>query len=163
MARNLSARGMCLLICGFMCMRSTQAQRLHFDTSGTFSIIQFTDLHLGDTDDKDSQTLKALRQLLVLEPNIDLAVFSGDIFSGFFAVPEAPQPNSLNTGSKAVENAESGDNGGSKSTEAWYKRLWAPMAEMLREAGKCTLHRFTITNSVLIPANSAILPFSPRH
>ncbi|EFA86528.1 mitochondrial substrate carrier family protein [Heterostelium album PN500] len=52
--------------------------KLNFKNDGTFKILQFTDLHYGETDEKDNNSQAAQTVILKTEPDIDLAVMTGD-------------------------------------------------------------------------------------
>lgn len=58
--------------------------KLKFRSDGTFSIIQFTDMHIKDgfEPEKDVQTLSLIEQLIVSEKP-DLIVLTGDVISSY--------------------------------------------------------------------------------
>eukprot|EP01016_Furgasonia_blochmanni_P048095 TRINITY_DN7126_c0_g2_i1.p1 TRINITY_DN7126_c0_g2~~TRINITY_DN7126_c0_g2_i1.p1 ORF type:complete len:660 (+),score=104.92 TRINITY_DN7126_c0_g2_i1:226-2205(+) len=54
---------------------------LRFREDGSFTILQFTDLHFGESDDADAAT-ERLQELLINTTNSDLVVITGDLVSG---------------------------------------------------------------------------------
>ncbi|KAL4501577.1 hypothetical protein ABPG72_018628 [Tetrahymena utriculariae] len=57
-------------------------KRLHFDEKGEFKIIQFTDLHFGETDLKDLLSVSLMNYLIQMyHPNF--ATLTGDMVSGY--------------------------------------------------------------------------------
>eukprot|EP01026_Neomeris_dumetosa_P060394 TRINITY_DN56950_c0_g1_i2.p1 TRINITY_DN56950_c0_g1~~TRINITY_DN56950_c0_g1_i2.p1 ORF type:complete len:186 (-),score=29.64 TRINITY_DN56950_c0_g1_i2:3-560(-) len=61
-------------------------QQLTTNEDGTFKIIQFTDLHLGESSSKDELTVEVLHTVVEKEADTDLLVFTGDLVSGFMGV-----------------------------------------------------------------------------
>ena len=59
---------------------------LTFNTS-RIKIVQFTDLHLGEADDRDELSLSLMRSVLSAE-RPDFVVFSGDLVSGYAILSE---------------------------------------------------------------------------
>lgn len=53
--------------------------------SDNFVIVQFSDLHFGESELKDANSTEVMRTILTSEQNIDLVVFSGDQVSGWVA------------------------------------------------------------------------------
>ncbi|KAL4449840.1 hypothetical protein ABPG74_008213 [Tetrahymena malaccensis] len=61
---------------------SSQKRRLHFDEKGEFKIIQFADLHFGETDLKDLLSVSLMNYLIEMyHPNF--AALTGDMVSGY--------------------------------------------------------------------------------
>jgi hypothetical protein len=58
-----------------------ESDKLTFQTSGLFKIVQFTDLHFGDNNTLDEKTLKVQRDILDIE-RPDLVIMTGDSVSG---------------------------------------------------------------------------------
>eukprot|EP00347_Sterkiella_histriomuscorum_P014383 403361077 len=56
-------------------------KQLKFNSNGKFRIVQLTDTHMGETDERDINTQKVIRQVLQSEQP-DLVVMTGDIVSG---------------------------------------------------------------------------------
>lgn len=88
-----------------LCYGITGDKRLRFRSDGTFRVLQFTDLHYGESDERDINSQRAQRTVLYSEKP-DLVVLSGDAVSGYRW---------------------------DKKTKPWfpniYKRLTAPMIE----------------------------------
>ncbi|KAK3239866.1 hypothetical protein CYMTET_50235 [Cymbomonas tetramitiformis] len=49
---------------------------------GTFKIVQFTDLHFGETSRDDQASQRVMQAVLAAEPDTDLVILSGDMISG---------------------------------------------------------------------------------
>ena len=64
-----------------LCFVLSASHDLRFNSNGKFKMVQFTDLHLSESDDKE-QTFKVIRKVLEIEKP-DLAVVSGDVVSGY--------------------------------------------------------------------------------
>ena len=58
------------------------AAKLTLNSEGKFKILQITDIHYSENDDKDSKTTALLRDLITWEKP-DLAVLTGDMVSGY--------------------------------------------------------------------------------
>ena len=56
---------------------------LHFNTDDTFTIIQFADLHYGESPEQDTNSSRVMHDILQIENKIDFAVFTGDQVSGY--------------------------------------------------------------------------------
>ncbi|KAF2076216.1 hypothetical protein CYY_002457 [Polysphondylium violaceum] len=56
---------------------------LVFNSNGQFKIVQFTDLHYGETVYYDAFSANAQNQVLIAEPDADLVVLTGDCVSGY--------------------------------------------------------------------------------
>jgi hypothetical protein len=56
---------------------------LYFRPDGTFTVIQFADLHYGESVDQDKSSSRVMYNILQTEQQIDLAVFTGDQVSGY--------------------------------------------------------------------------------
>jgi 3',5'-cyclic AMP phosphodiesterase CpdA len=74
-----------VVVAVFAAVQLPQPLRLRAD--GTFSIIQIADVHTGEGEASwgpgvDARTYHDLGQVLAAEPNLDLAVFSGDMLTG---------------------------------------------------------------------------------
>ena len=54
---------------------------LRFRADGSFTIVQFTDTHFADNNEKDQQTAALMRQVLQIEQP-DLVLFTGDVIDG---------------------------------------------------------------------------------
>ncbi len=54
---------------------------LHFRADGTFTIVQFTDLHVKNGEPQDEETVALMAAILEAEQP-DLAVLSGDVVDG---------------------------------------------------------------------------------
>ena len=50
--------------------------------NNSFTIVQFADLHFGESDEKDSDSLTGMRKILAAEGRTDFVVFTGDQVSG---------------------------------------------------------------------------------
>ena len=57
-------------------------ESLRFDGNGSFTIVQFADLHYGDSRMSDVASTKVMLDVLDAEPNANLVVFTGDQVSG---------------------------------------------------------------------------------
>jgi hypothetical protein len=55
--------------------------RLSF-MNNKFTIVQFADLHFGEADEKDYNSIIGMRNILAAEDRVDLIIFSGDQISG---------------------------------------------------------------------------------
>ena len=62
---------------------AAQPTQLEFSSRGQFKVIQFTDLHLGESRAADKATLNAVQAVLHAEQDAQLVVLSGDMVSGF--------------------------------------------------------------------------------
>jgi len=71
-----------VLIFSFILPPVDSTHTFQFNDKGEFTILQFTDFHYGENDDKDSKTLALQRKILNLV-NPDLAVVSGDAVGGY--------------------------------------------------------------------------------
>ena len=56
---------------------------LRFREDDTFTIIQFTDLHYGESVEQDSNSTRVMFDILKTEKQIDLAAFTGDQVAGY--------------------------------------------------------------------------------
>lgn len=72
-----------VLLCMLLSALQRSTSSLQFKEDGTFKIIQFTDLHFGEADDKDARTQMVMRTVLRAEHDADLVVLSGDMVSGY--------------------------------------------------------------------------------
>jgi len=68
-----------LVILMLVCVRSDQ---LKVNQNGTFKIVQFTDIHLGEGSDTDKAAQDLMRMVLDTEKP-DFVVSTGDIISGY--------------------------------------------------------------------------------
>jgi predicted MPP superfamily phosphohydrolase len=55
---------------------------LKFNSTGKFKMVQFTDIHFGESYDKDVSNQANIKQVLELEQP-DFAVITGDVVSGY--------------------------------------------------------------------------------
>ena len=58
------------------------AKQLKLNENGKFKILQPTDIHYGENDEKDKKTTKLIEDLIDWEQP-DLAVMTGDMVSGY--------------------------------------------------------------------------------
>lgn len=58
------------------------AKQLQFNSSGKFKMVQFTDVHFGETDSDDQKNQKLMGEILDKEKP-DLVIITGDLVSGF--------------------------------------------------------------------------------
>ena len=79
----------------------TDITRLPFRPDGSFTMVQFTDLHLTDGGPADTKTLALLTTVLALEKP-DLVILTGDIIAG----SDTPIPDSAKAWRMAVEPIE---------------------------------------------------------
>ena len=56
---------------------------LRFREDDTFTIIQFTDLHYGESVEQDSNSTRVMFDILKTDKQIDLAAFTGDQVAGY--------------------------------------------------------------------------------
>lgn len=61
--------------------------RLEINAHRQFRIVQFSDLHLGEDDDKDEETFLVMGRVLETNP-CELAVITGDLLSDYAHIPE---------------------------------------------------------------------------
>jgi predicted MPP superfamily phosphohydrolase len=74
--------------------------KLMFDSDGKFKVLQITDIHYGEDEQKDTLTTGLLEKLIEIEkPNV--AVLTGDMVSGYAW----------------------------DKTEGWYERQWKKWTE----------------------------------
>lgn len=57
-------------------------ESLHFNSNGSFTIVQFADLHYGDSHASDVASTEVMFSVLDAETNVNFAVFTGDQVSG---------------------------------------------------------------------------------
>jgi len=58
------------------------SKRLEFNKDGKFKIVQFTDLHFGETLEEDEQTYELMKMVIDKEQP-DLVAVTGDVVSGY--------------------------------------------------------------------------------
>jgi predicted MPP superfamily phosphohydrolase len=56
---------------------------LRFNKDDTFTIVQFADLHYGESVEQDSNSTRVMLDILKTEKQIDFAAFTGDQVSGY--------------------------------------------------------------------------------
>jgi Calcineurin-like phosphoesterase len=61
----------------------TMQTNLSFQDDYTFTVIQFADLHYGESDQLDKNSSEVMRKILEAETKTNLAVFTGDQVSGY--------------------------------------------------------------------------------
>lgn len=61
--------------------------KVRFDATGEFTVMQLTDLHLGENEDDDLLTLQMIRDIIAKEQP-DFAAVTGDIVSGYAFIPD---------------------------------------------------------------------------
>ena len=83
---SLFTLSLIFLVCWFLCSASQSRQTidkdLKFKSDGTFRIVQFTDLHFGEGEDLDENSMSVQRTILKAEQP-DLVVITGDAVSGY--------------------------------------------------------------------------------
>ena len=67
---------------GLVSLQGVNGRELKFRPDGTFKLVQFTDLHFGESDHKDHKNQELMRKVLELEKP-DIVVATGDVISGY--------------------------------------------------------------------------------
>eukprot|EP01025_Chloroclados_australasicus_P017529 TRINITY_DN18953_c1_g1_i1.p1 TRINITY_DN18953_c1_g1~~TRINITY_DN18953_c1_g1_i1.p1 ORF type:complete len:418 (-),score=47.86 TRINITY_DN18953_c1_g1_i1:209-1399(-) len=73
------------LVLALLIIQSVSNRQLSLGEDGSFKISQFTDLHLGESQQSDQQTIEVIHSVVEKEPDADLIVLSGDLVSGYMS------------------------------------------------------------------------------
>ena len=66
----------------FLAAAAAAEKQLKFNAEGKFKIVQLTDMHYGEGDEKDGNTDRLITEILNKEQP-DLVVVTGDVVSGY--------------------------------------------------------------------------------
>lgn len=72
------------ILCALACATASaySDKQLKFNADGKFKMVQLTDLHFGEGDEKDSNNQELIRAILDAEKP-DLVINTGDVVSGY--------------------------------------------------------------------------------
>jgi predicted MPP superfamily phosphohydrolase len=64
------------------CLSEPTRKQLRFNSNGKFKMVQFTDIHFGESHAKDLENQRLIKDVLDQEQP-DLAIVTGDVVSGY--------------------------------------------------------------------------------
>ncbi|GMH44892.1 hypothetical protein BSKO_12849 [Bryopsis sp. KO-2023] len=109
------ALGLGILAVAALGSQETDGDFLQFNGDGAFKIVQFSDLHFGDSPLEDQKTGQAMLQILRVEKDVDLVVLAGDMISGYAC------PYKQNTMKSLAKRKE------------WFRSMWSQVISPLQK------------------------------